>query len=104
MSWRPPKPPTIPNRALNSEFAPSPTKWMLVQYVVQLAVLGGTTTSVELRSDESSPPVTVRDMTSHTANGNDIETTTVQRTLRHLVPPGHKVKLVSTGVGATLTS
>jgi hypothetical protein len=100
--------PSTPTRTLNTAFQPSATKAVLVSYSIALSVtnpllVGSSTAQVQLLSDASNPPATVRDVV---AIGSSVGitvslqlTTTNTITLRYLVPPGHYVKLASTTTG-----
>ncbi len=100
---------STPSRALNTTFMPHATKNVLVSYSVRItctASIGSNAEgSVELRSDASDPgdPAIVR---ARAQNRNaftlavtlqGVNEQTVQ--LSHLVPAGHKVRLVTASTG-----
>lgn len=89
-----PDPPTTPARALDAVFTPSPSKWVLCIYTIQLVEGTAQTSTVELRSDSASPPTTVRCSAILAAT-----TVTGRQLLVYLCPPGDNVKLVSSGTG-----
>lgn len=97
--------PTTPNRALNTNFTPSSTSAVMVIYSITItsvaAVASGQTGSVELLSDINPVPVTVRCSVSNTNSitlGVGIGISNSQRgQVAYLVPPGHSVRLSSTG-------
>lgn len=101
---------STPSRSLNSDFTPSATNATFACYTISIACsisLGGSCTgTVELRSDTSSPPTTVRAITSQSLGGTLVIGLTLSNTQQvpvcHMVPPGHNVRLVSSG-GATIT-
>ena len=102
--------PSTPARALNSNFQPSTTRWMLCTYTVEIvataSVAGGNSGTVELRSNESTPPTTVRTSATNGFTitlGAGIGWTSTQRwALSYIVPPGHYVRLDTAGA-ATIT-
>lgn len=96
---------STPSRSLNANFQPSATKATWVSYSISISCAmtlgGGQTSTVELRSDTSATPTTVR---ATAANGNSgtlivgVAITNAQTLpLSHLVPAGHNVRLVSSG-------
>lgn len=101
---------SAPGRALDTNFTPHATRPTQVQYTIRIACsvsLGGSQTgTVELRSDTSTPPATIRDRVSLTHGlglgvgvNSNVSTDSV---LSYLVPPAHNVRLVSSGA-ATIT-
>lgn len=101
---------TNENRSLNSDFTPNETKAVLVSYTVEItctaSLSGGQSGLVELRSDINATPTTVRCAVS---NANSVSlalavtlVNTYKGVLSYLVPPGHVVRLVSSGT-ATIT-
>lgn len=91
-----PEAPTVSTRALDTAFQPSATKWTQVSYCIQHVVGDGNDGKVELKSDAANPPTTIR-ATSRVALAG--ATGTIDHNLTYLVPPGHYVKLVSSGTG-----
>lgn len=101
--------PSTPARALNTVFQPSATKITLVTYSVRItctATIGGNQDGkVELLSDASNPPTTVRAMMSNrmavtlalTLQAINEQTSV----LTALVPAGHYVKLLTTQITGT---
>lgn len=95
-----------PSRTLNSNFTPSATKMVWVAYTISISCSatiagGGQTGKVELRSDTSSTPTTVR---AWIANTNSVSlavavgvVNTQEATISCMVPAGHNVRLVSSG-------
>lgn len=93
-------------RALDTTFTPNATKPTFVSYTIRFVVNGtdaaSKTGTVELRSDTAATPTTVRCAVALT---NAITTLlgaitvglTQDATLTYVVPPGHNVKLVSSG-------
>lgn len=110
---------STPSRTLNSNFTPNATRATLCVYSVRitttgsLTITGGSTQTgrVELRSDNSATPSTTRCQIEGSAgltgtvvvgvaiNNTDI----VEAVLIHIVPPGQKVRLVTTNVTGTPT-
>jgi hypothetical protein len=97
------------SRTLNSNFAPSATAPVLATYSVQIvcaaSLVGGQSSTVELRSDASATPSTVR---ATAANANSVSLAiaiTVSNTqtvpISYLVPAGHFVRLSATGTCTT---
>lgn len=90
-----------PLRALNSTFQPHLTKPVVVRYPISITisatVLVGQTGSVELRSDASNPPTTVKDIVTETTNLGLVITQTSVQFVTCLVNPGHYVRLVTSG-------
>lgn len=92
-------------RALNTVYQPNVSKGTLCAYSVKQQVssllLGSAECKCELLSDASNPPTTVRDTISIGTSGvlNIISSNTA--TVRHLVPAGHYIKLLTTTVGGT---
>lgn len=97
--------PSATSRALNANFTPSATNARMVFYSIAAScsatLAGGQTSTIELRSDTSATPTTVR---STVSVGNTVAlavaitvTNTQTAMLSYLVPPGHNVRLVSSG-------
>lgn len=93
-----PDAPTTPTRALDAVFTPDASKFVLCVYTIQIVGAAGTTCAVELRSDSAVTPTTVRCSATLTVVGAG-DSDTVRQILVHLCPPGHTVKLVSSGTG-----
>lgn len=99
---------STPGRALNTTFQPHATRPTQVSYAASISCtvsLGGSVTgTVELRSDANNPPTTVRARTSLThALGLGVGVgSTVANTdnLSFMVPPGHFVRLVTSGTAS----
>lgn len=102
---------STPSRTLNSNFTPSSTNAVFVSYSIGMtctaSLSGGQTSTIELRSDTNATPTTVR---ASISAGNSvsiaisltaINTQTVS--LNYLVPPGHNVRLVSSGTCTSLS-
>lgn len=97
--------PSTPARTLNSNFTPNSTNGVWCCYTVEISctatLLGGQTGTIELRSDTSATPTTVRASTSNTNSVALALAITVVNTQRvpisYLVPPNHNVRLVSSG-------
>lgn len=99
-----------PARTLDTSFQPSSTNQTFVTYSVTVVTslkggsgLGGVA-RIELRSDASNPPTTVRasgggSLTSipNTVPAGVTITTAVQVALTYVVPAGHFVKIASVG-------
>lgn len=85
---------STPSRTLDSDFTPSASQSVMVFYTIRIAtsLLAGTG-SVELLSDTSSTPTTLRSRVALTATINS----TQDCVLSYLVPAGHKVHLSSAG-------
>lgn len=97
--------PTTPTRALNTNFQPSTTRPTFVVYTVKLAIslLTNTTVTVELRSDASNPPTTVRAQAHHSGTPAVDLNSQVDIPMAYIVPIGHFVRLQTSGTGtATL--
>ena len=75
-------------------------------YSVTIATDDGEVGTVELRSDTSSPPTTVRCSAQNNFSVSGVlgvtGTSTVRSVLVYVVPPGHNVRLVTSGT-ATFT-
>jgi hypothetical protein len=101
---------SAPGRAFNTNFTPHATRAVSAIYTVSLSgtvTLGGSVTgTVQLLSDTSTPPTTVRTsvtMTHALGLGVGVNSTiTVPGTLTYVVPAGHNVRLATSG-GATIT-
>lgn len=97
--------PLVTNRALNTTFMPSDTASTFVCYTVEIictaSLAGGQTGTVELRSDANALPITARSQVANTNSVSLAIAVTVVNTQRmqlmYLVPPGHNVRLVSSG-------
>lgn len=97
--------PSASTRALNTNFTPSATQATFVTYTISITcaatLAGGQTGTVELRSDTSTTPTTVRSTVSNTNSVALAVAITVTNTqvasVSYLVPPGHNVRLVSSG-------
>lgn len=100
--------PSTPSRSLNTTFQPSATKAVLTSYSIQLSVtnpllVGTSSAQVQLLSDSSNPPTTVR-ATAGISSGVGITVTLALTTgntipVTYIVPAGHYVRLVSTTTG-----
>lgn len=103
--------PSTPTRTLGTAFQPSTTKPVLCIYSIQIActasLTGGQAGQVQLLSDASNPPTTVRaTIANQNTSALTIGLTVVNNqtaTLPYLVPVGHYVKLVSTNTTGTPT-
>lgn len=100
--------PTVPARALNSTFTPNPpSRIVFACYSIHLScsvALGQTCTStVQLVSDASTPPTTVRSQTALSLGGTLVVGLTLTNTqdapLCYIVPSGHNVRLNSSSAG-----
>jgi hypothetical protein len=100
--------PSTPARALNAAFQPSTTKAVECSYSVALSVTnplvaGNSTVTVQLLSDTTNPPTTVREtISASSAVGLAVSialTTGNTIPLRYLCPAGHYVLLKSTVTG-----
>jgi hypothetical protein len=102
MSWfkraNTPDAPVTPTRALDTAFTPSATKFVLCIYTIQCVGAAGTSSTVELRSDNATTPTTVRCSAMLAVTGAG-DSDTVRQLLVYLCPPGDNVKLVSSGAG-----
>lgn len=102
---------STPSRALNTNFTPSATNAVFVSYSIGMTctatILGGQSSTVELRSDTNATPTTVRasinagNSVSIAISLTAVNTQTVS--LIYLVPPGHNVRLVSSGTCTALS-
>lgn len=102
-----------PSRVLNSAFQPDANNPVWVFYTVEISctatLVSGQTGSIKLQCDSSATPTTVR---AESLNTNSVSlaialtaVNTQRTTLSYLVPPGHYVKLASTGTATmSLTS
>lgn len=94
-------------RTINTNFIPSATRYVTVNYSFSLnntaTILGGSTSTIELRSDIASVPTTVRaNCTAAFTVALAIAITlnsTVPCNLQYFVPPGHSVRISTTGTG-----
>lgn len=101
--------PSTPSRALNAAFRPNVTKPVQVYYDVDitaaLSLASGQEGRVELLSDASNPPTTVRRRKTISNTGNAPSSLNVVQKitvgLEYLVPPGHYVLLKTTQVLGT---
>lgn len=101
------------SRVLNTNFQPHATKWVKVCYSVKVQVtnpllVGTSTGTVKLLSDASNPPTTERARAESTS-GVGVTVTLALTTsntieLTYIVPPGHYVRLDSTGAGTFTNS
>lgn len=108
--------PNVPARALNTTFTPHATKAVQCTYSIKLTVTnpllaGASTVTVILNSDTATTPTTERGRVSATSSVALAVTIALTQSqdvqLSYLVPPGHKVRLVSTTSGtasAVITS
>jgi hypothetical protein len=92
-----PDAPTTPSRSIGAAFQPSATKAVLCSYTVQLVETTGQHGTVKLLSDAANPPTTERSQAD--INNANAATHTASVELTYLCPPGHYVKLVSSGTG-----
>lgn len=94
-----------PSRTFNSNFTPHATKGVWVSYTVEISCVatlsGGQSGTVELRSDTNATPTTVR---AQAYNANSVSlaialtaVNTQRVQLSYFVPPGHNVRLVTSG-------
>lgn len=96
---------STPTRTLNTNFTPDATKAVSVVYTIQIActatLIGGQTGTVQLLSDTNTTPTTVRDTVANTNSVSLAIAVTVVNTqtasLHYIVPPGHNVRLASSG-------
>lgn len=96
-------PDSSPGRSLDTTFQPSATRPVLVSYTIQIAISSNQSAGVELRSDASDPPTTPRDEAWFAQSGGvSVPTLEVFQTIRHLVPAGDHVRLVTSGTATTL--
>lgn len=103
--------PSTPSRALGTTFQPSATNAAMLFYSVAfnctLSLTGTQTSTVDLLSDTASPPTTVRGRVVAGLGGaltiglNIASPDT--KMLVYLAPPGHNVRLVSSGTCASVT-
>lgn len=99
------------SRTLNSAFQPSSTRPTLVGFSVRVSsavtVSGGQAGRIELRSDASNPPTTVRGRVAGGITGTVVVgislTDVSEGQLTYLVPAGHYVKLVTVDETSTPT-
>lgn len=97
--------PSTPARTLNTNFTPSATNATLCTYTISISctmsLTAGQTGAVELRSDAVATPTTARCRVANTNAGAltiGLALTNAQESvLTYLVPPGHNVRLVSSG-------
>lgn len=103
--------PSTPSRTIGTAFQPSATNAVFCLYSIQIActasLTGGQAGQVQLLSDASNPPTTVRaTIANQNTSSLTIGLTVVNNqtaTLPYLVPIGHYVKLVSTNTTGTPT-
>lgn len=101
--------PSTPTRTIGTAFQPSTTNAALCLYSIQIActasLIGGQAGQVQLLSDASNPPTTIRaTIANQNTSGLTIGLTVVNNQtamLTYLVPSGHYVKLVSTNTTGT---
>lgn len=101
--------PSTPSRTIGTAFQPSATNAVFCLYSIQIActasVSGGQTGQVQLLSDASNPPTTVRaTLVNQNTSTLTIGLTVVNNQtsiLSYLVPIGHYIKLVSTNTTGT---
>jgi len=93
-------------RNFNEVFQPSTERPVLLVYTFDLTVtavlLTLTSVTVDLVSDDQNPPSIVRATASYgvTANGLSLSLAqTIRQSITYIVPPGHYVNLVTSGVG-----
>lgn len=100
-----------PSRSLGTAFQPSTTRPSLVSYsgrvVSSLSISGGQSGRIELRSDSSNPPTTVRARVAGGITGTAVVgvamSDTVEAPITYLVPAGHWVLLQSVNETGTPT-
>lgn len=92
-----PDAPTVPSRVVGTAFQPSATKAVLCSYTLQLLETTGQHGTVKLLSDAANPPTTER--TQADINNANAASHTASDQLTYLCPPGHYIKLVSSGTG-----
>lgn len=90
---------TAPTRAVDTNYTPSSTKYVQARYNLELVCTAGQTVTVDLRSDTSTPPTTVRDSAKLAADAGLGGPVTIRTTVAYLVPPGHNIRLSKTGTG-----
>lgn len=97
--------PTAPERSLNSTFTPHATRPTLCIYTIEItavaSLISGQSGTVELRSDTSTPPTTVRASCKSDYSitlGVSIGWNHIGRyVLTYICPAGHNIRLVSSG-------
>lgn len=95
-----PSAPASGSRALDTNFTPDASRWVLVSYTINIVCDEGETMEVKLLCDTATPPTTEQGrarLVNGATNGDAIETT---HQLTALVPPGHNVRLAATAAGA----
>ena len=103
--------PSSPSRSLGTAFQPSATRPTFVSYsgriVSQITLSGGQSGRIELRSDASNPPTTVRARVAGGATGTVVagvsQSDTAEAPLSYIVPAGHFVLLQSVNETSTPT-
>lgn len=86
--------PTVPTRAIDTEFVASPTGWVMGSYTVEITITTGQDLTVSLLCDAADPPTVSRGSARTNVIG-------IQRfQLTGLFPPGFNVKLAKSGTGA----
>lgn len=90
--------PSTPSRALDAAFQPNANGHVLCGYTIQHVCAHGNDGTVQLLSDAANPPTILRGL-SRAALTDDAASMTVAHQLTYIVPPGHYVKLVSSGTG-----
>lgn len=99
-------PNSAPGRALNSNFQPSTGRPVLVVYSIRIAIGNNVQGRVELRSDSSATPTTVRCQTALLVNNSALlgnSNSSSDSTLTYLVPAGDFVNLTTVNVAGTPT-
>lgn len=102
---------TTPSRTVGTAFQPNATKGTYCTYTFliscSLSLTGGQEGKVDLLSDTSNPPTTLRDTISQSNTGTltiGLALTQANKfSLSYIVPPAHYVKLVSTNVTGSPT-
>lgn len=97
-------PDSAQGRTLRTNFQPSERRPVLVTYSVQITVTSGENGMVQLISDASSTPTTVRSQISHGLTITGLltgGTGIVTGTLTYLVPKGHYVRIQTTNTAGT---
>ena len=103
--------PSTPTRTIGTAFQPSTTQPVAVSYglrvVSTITITGGQAGRIELRSDSSNPPTTVRGRVAGGATGTAVVglalTDTAEDTISYIVPTGHFVLLQSVNETGTPT-
>lgn len=103
--------PSTPSRSIGSAFQPSTTQPTYVSYALRvvssITLSGGQAGRIELRSDSSNPPSTVRGRVAGGATGTVVVgvsmSDTAEGTISYIVPAGHYVLLQSVNETGTPT-